>query len=128
MAFFQKNPFTAPDIKDILAEKRSAVRTVMVLFGAGIVLVSVLLGGYQIGQWILWKTAPQIMTPLSPHETQPLITVQSRLRELGTDTNATYDASSVAARTSELAPKNQKDALAPSATSTIDARMKELGG
>jgi len=129
MALFQKNPFTAPDIKDILAEKRSAVHTVMVLFGAGIVLVSVLLGGYQIGQWILLHTVPQMVAPLSPSGTQPRVTVESRLHELGTATNTPYDVSSVVARTKELGPKDKKAAaLPPSATSTIDARMKELGG
>jgi|GEM_PF-3654863 hypothetical protein len=103
MALFQKNPFTAPDIKDIVAEKRSAVQTAMILFGAGIVLVSVLLGGYQIGQWILWNTVPQIVAPALPHETQPLITVESRLRELGGSTTTTaYDVPAVVARTAEL--------------------------
>ena len=96
MAFFPKNPFIAPDIKDIIAEKRSAVRTLMLVFGAGIVLVSVLLGGYQIGQWILWKTAPQTTTPLQDPTAGPHVMTDADKIELmkqlaGTSTNRDFN-------------------------------------
>ena len=128
MALFSKNPFIAPDIKDIVAEKRSAVRTAMLVFGAGVVLVSVLLGGYQIGQWILWNTAPQIAAPNLPAETQPLITVESRLRELGSgNPDVPYDVPSVVARTNELSPKHKGTGTLASSTPTVEDRLKELG-
>jgi hypothetical protein len=127
MAFFQKNPFIAPDIKDVVAEKRSAVRTAMLVFGAGVVLVSVLLGGYQIGQWILWNTAPEIVAPVLPGETQPLITVESRLRELGGSGGGPVDMGHVVARVNELSPKHKNTTASPSTTPTVEDRMKELG-
>ncbi len=129
MALFQKNPFIAPDIKDVVAEKRSVVRTLMLMFGAGVVLVSVLLGGYQIGQWILWNTAPQVVAPNLPQETQPLITVESRLRELGgAGGGGSVDMGSVVERTNELTPKYKSSAtVGASTTPTVADRMKELG-
>jgi hypothetical protein len=52
------NLFTAPDVADVLKERRLTFRNAILLCGTGIVLVSTLLGGYTLGTWFILQTLP----------------------------------------------------------------------
>jgi hypothetical protein len=51
------NLFTAPDVQDIMRDRRATLRNVMFMLGSGIVFVCTLLGGYTIGTWFLMSTS-----------------------------------------------------------------------
>lgn len=49
------NLFTAPDVADVVSERRLTFRNAILMVGMGIALVSTLLGGYTMGTWFLVK-------------------------------------------------------------------------
>ncbi len=69
------NLFTAPDVQDILRDRRVTLRNLMFMLGSGIVFVCTLLGGYTIGTWFLVSTSDM---------TGPVASTQSPAVEEGT--------------------------------------------
>lgn len=128
MKFFFNNPFTAPDIKDILRDRNMSFKNLAIVFCSGLVLASTLVGGYHIGQWFIGKAVPPSVPVQGEVSDEPNIpTVESRLAELGGEgEQGTYDVLEVARRTKELG--GSKEVTAASNTPTMEDRLKELGG
>lgn len=129
MKFFFNNPFTAPDIKDLLRDRNMSFKNLVLVFGAGIVLASTLIGGYHIGQWFIGKAVgPLTPAPLEVSDV-PMTIVESRLAELGGNIEGgTYDILEVNRRAKELEGGKKVPATASDTSATMEERMKELGG
>lgn len=127
MKLFFNNPFTAPDIQDLLRDRNVSFRKLSIVLGSGVVLASTLVGGYHIGQWFLGGTVGTTEPVPLEVSTKPFVpTIESRLAELGGGgEQGAYDVAEVVRRTKELAGTSTPIKSA-STTSTMEDRMKEL--
>jgi hypothetical protein len=134
MKFSLNNPFTAPDIKDVIQERNLSFRTLALVLGSGIVLSSTLIGGYHIGQWFIGSSAPAAFEiPQTVMPVSTLSTEEQRLAELGGIGEQTpYDVMEATRRINELerGAVGSANASVSSASNTaiMEERLKELGG
>ncbi len=132
-----KNPFVAPDIKDLVKEQVTAERHAIYLLGSGALLVVLVVSLYYLG--VALDVIPRFDVANVPAEVPEQVTdtaepqlptgpsVEERLAELGTDTPPTpSDQSELEARAAELEPEGSVQQSNETSAASVADRLQEL--
>lgn len=120
-----KNLFTAPDIIDLLREKKFSLHLVLFMFLSGTILVLALIGAYSLTKNYFVKSELGNTTDPTPTTERTLSISEQRLQELGGSTEGTYDVAEAVRRAAELG-KHQPSASPETNTKTMEDRLREL--
>lgn len=120
-----KNLFTAPDIIDLLREKKFSLHLVLFMFLAGTILVLALIGAYHLTKNYFVKSDMRNTPTPTPTEEQTLSISEQRLQELGGSNEGTYDVAEAVRRAAEL-EGTEPSASPETNTKTMEDRLREL--